>query len=43
MVEKKKLAEAPQIQQKNKTAQQIKLQEFINHPLNKKLAGSFAP
>ena len=37
MVEKKKLAEAPQIQQKNKTAQQIILKEFINHPLNKKL------
>ena len=37
MVEKKKAEEAPIIQRYNKTAKQMKLEEFVNHPFNKKL------
>ena len=37
MVEKKKAEEAPLVQRYNKTAKQIKLEDFINHPLNKKI------
>lgn len=37
MAEKKKIEESPLIQRYNKTPKQIKLEEFINHPLNKKL------